>query len=293
MLLCAREDQSLQAAKRREWLLDAAPSNVEVLVTSDDLPAENPPWAGRALSVLPERPDVAFTSEDWGEGWARLMGAEHVLVDRDRLAFPISGTELRADLGEHFHWLLPEARRALARRVVLVGAESTGKSTLAEALARRLRTVWVPEHGRWYWEGRRHLLDQSWSSEELRRIATGQLRLENDLARRAVRGIVVSDTDALVTSVWHERYLGFGDSELERLAEERVPDLYLVCCPDFPWIQDGTRESEELRADMHAATVARVETSGARFALLAGTRDERLAAAMNHVMPLTRFPPLV
>jgi nicotinamide riboside kinase len=57
-------------------------------------------------------------------------------------------------------------RAGLARRVVVIGAESTGKTTLAQALAENLGTVWVPEYGRWYWEGRRCLADQEWDTGE-------------------------------------------------------------------------------------------------------------------------------
>lgn len=293
IILCDRQDQTLSSEQRRAWLLDAAPANVQVLVTPDDLPPANEPWARRALDVLPEAPDVGFTSEDWGPGWAECMGAEHVLVDLHRTAFPISASALRSDLGGGFTWLVAAARQALARRVVLVGAESTGKTAMADALARRLGTVWVPEHGRWYWEGRRYVADQSWTTDELRRIAASQVRLEEDLARRATQGIVVVDTDALVTAVWHERYLGSRDPILERMASERVPELYLICSPDFPWVQDGTRESEEHRSSMHESTIARIRASGARIGYLTGSHEDRLSAAMDYVMPLTRFDPLV
>ena len=87
------------------------------------------------------------------------MGARHHSVDARRTTFPISGTALRAELGAHFAWLVPAARAELARRIVLVGAESTGKTTMAEELAAELGSVWVPEHGRWYWEGRRYRAD--------------------------------------------------------------------------------------------------------------------------------------
>ena len=153
-----------------------------------------------------------------------------------------------------------------------------------------LGTVWVPEHGRWYWEGRRHLPNQGWTTDEFRRIAVAQRALEADLARRA-RSVVISDTDALVTSVWHERYLGTTDPHLDALIEP--PDLYLVCCPDFEWVQDGTRESAAERTWMHERTVARVAASGAPSVLLAGSHAERLATALEHIRPLTIFPPLV
>lgn len=292
VLLCDHPSHSLSAEQRRSWLVDAAPSNVTVLVTPDDLPLANAPWARRALELLPSAPAVAFTSEAWGPDWAALMGADHVMIDLDRTTVPISATEIRADLGTHFRWLLPAARAALAHRVVVIGAESTGKSTMAEALARELATVWVPEHGRWYWEGRRYLHEQSWTSDELRRIAAAQRRLEQDLARRSSNGVVIVDTDALVTAVWHERYLGVPDPELDKLVTRLVPDLYLVCCPDFDWVQDGTRESKAQRTSMHESVTARAEASGAQVAYLRGSQEARLAAALAFVRPLTRFPEL-
>lgn len=293
VMLCDRPDQSISVERRRCWLYDAVPENVVILVTPDDLPAANEPWARRALKILPLRPDVAFTSEDWGQGWAELMGARHVLVDRGRESFPISGTDLRTDLRQHFRWLVPAARAELARRVVLVGAESTGKSTLAEALAQELGTVWVPEHGRWYWEGRRHLTDQSWTSDEFHRIAAAQRQLEEDLARSSRGGVLIADTDALVTAVWHERYLGAADPELDAIAVENTPDLYFVCAPDFDWVQDGTRESKAHRQAMHDSVVARAKASGADVAVLTGSHDFRLDSALDRIEALTKFHVLI
>ncbi|MCP3939767.1 MAG: AAA family ATPase [Actinomycetia bacterium] len=293
VLLCDRDGQSIGVDQRRSWLEDAVPENVTVVVTPDDLPAANEPWARRTLEVLPASPDVAFTSEEWGPGWAELMGARHVMIDSGRLSFPISGTDLRADLRRHFEWLVPAARAELARRVVLVGAESTGKSTLSRALAGALGTVWVPEHGRSYWEGRRFLADQSWTTGEFHRIAAAQRRLEDDLARSACRGVVIADTDALVTAVWHERYLGVADRELDRLVANGSRDLYLVCSPDFDWVQDGTRESKAHRQAMHESILRRVRTSGAGVAVLSGPHDARVVEALSLIDTLTNYPVLI
>jgi HTH-type transcriptional regulator, transcriptional repressor of NAD biosynthesis genes len=293
VLLCDRADQTIGADRRARWLADAAPANVSVLVTPDDLPAANEPWAARTMEVLPVRPEVAFTSESWGPEWASLMGARHVMVDLKRARFPVSGTRLRAELRSHFEWLVPAARAGLARRVVLIGAESTGKSTLAEALAQQLGTVWVPEYGRWYWEGRRYLADQAWAGDEFVRIASAQGRLEDDLARLASGGVVIADTDALVTAVWHERYLGGASAEVDRVAASRVPDLYLLCRPDFAWVQDGTRESSAHRASMNEAMRSRAERSGAAVVEVAGPHEQRLAVALAAIDVAAQFAPLV
>lgn len=293
VIVCDRPDQTIRAARRAAWLQADAPGNAAVMLTPDDLPELSEPWAKRVLEILPTPPSIAFTSEPWGSAWAAHMGAIHVAVDEHRNTVPISATRIRADLGGNFQWLIPAARQALARRVAVVGAESTGKSTLAEALARELRSIWVPEHGRWYWEGRRYLSDQSWTSDEFRRIASSQIRLANDLARRASTGLVIADTDALVTAVWHERYLGSSDPEIETLASSSTPDLYLVCAPDFDWVQDGTRESERHRMAMHAGILERVGRARCQAALLQGSQEGRLAKALESVRPLQAFAALL
>jgi NadR type nicotinamide-nucleotide adenylyltransferase len=293
VLLCDRPDQTVSVGRRFGWLSDAVPDNVTIIVTPDDLPTASEPWAERAVSILPERPDVAFTSEPWGDEWAQLMGARHHLVDLDRTAFPVSGTELRANLADNFEMLVPAARAELARRIVVIGAESTGKSTLAEALAEATGSVWAPEHGRWYWEGRRHRPDQSWDSDEFSRIADAQHRLEHDLARQSTNGLVIADTDALVTAVWHERYLGSADPKLDELAESNVPDLYLLCADDFAWVQDGTRESSDQRSAMQRSIERRSAASGAPVVVLQGSHEQRLATALRALEPLRTFPELI
>jgi nicotinamide riboside kinase len=164
---------------------------------------------------------------------------------------------------------------------------------MAAALATALATVWVPEYGRWYWEGRRYLTDQSWASDEFRRIATAQQQLEDNLARRSPNGLVIADTDAMVTAVWHERYVGRSDPTLESMVPAIVPAMYLVCHPDFEWVQDGTRESREHRRRMHDAMVDRAEKSGAQVEHLTGSHEKRLARALDVIRPLSRFPKLL
>ena len=287
-----RSDQTISASDRARWIETDAPTNVSVLITPDDLPAENGSWAQRALAIMPEAPNVAFTSEPWGPQWAALMDCEHVAVDDSRARNPISGTQIREDLRAGFDQLVPAARAGLARRVVTAGAESTGKSTLAAALAERFATVLVPEYGRSYWEGRRYLADQPWRSREFRHIASTHHNVEAELARSACNGLVVLDTDALVTSVWHERYTGSTDDRLDAIAAGHRPSLYLICAPDFDWVQDGTRESADQRRSMHRRTLELVGATGVPFEILRGDRDERLRQASKLIEGVTSFEPL-
>lgn len=287
-----RPDQALPGSLRAEWIREMHP-DVEVIPALEDIPEAPEPWAQRTLDLLGGRiPDVAFTSESYGGAWAQALGARHVGVDPDRKAFPISGRQIRANPGAHWRFLTPPVKAHLARRVCVLGVESSGTTTLARALARHHRTAWVPEYGRWYWEGRRYTRHAAdWRAHEFVRIAEGQRRWERDLAQLADR-LLVCDTDALATLVWQRRYLGTTSAELEALAFARPAELYLLTEPDFPFVQDGTREGERLRWRMHGWFRETLAASGAHFVMVSGGHRNRLRSALRETAQLLSFPPL-
>ncbi|MCA8922772.1 MAG: AAA family ATPase [Planctomycetes bacterium] len=287
-----RPGQELPGELRAGWIRELFPE-AEVVLTPEDLPEAPEPWAARTLELLGgRRPDLAFTSEAYGEAWAAALGARHVGVDPPRATFPISGTALRADLAAHWPLLSGPAKAHFARRVVVLGVESSGTTTLARALAQALETPWVPEYGRAYWEGRASGPDpERWTPDEFLHIARAQASLEDALARRANRALVC-DTDPLATAVWARRYLGRPHAPVARFAARRAPALYLLTAPDFGFVQDGTRESEAFRAAMHAWFVEALEASGVPWRLVEGPPEERLEAARAAVAPLLEFAPL-
>ena len=170
------------------------------------------------------------------------------------------------------------------KRICLLGAESTGKTTLAEELAERFGTVWNPEYGRPYTEiGRPR--GAPWSSWEFTHIARIHCWYEDFLAARAHR-VVFSDTDAFTTAVFHEVYLGSAATGFEDLVERRY-DLYLVCGLDVPWRHDGIREFEGQRRWMHERYVAHARGSGSDWLLVEGSIEQRVAmasAAVDHLL---------
>ena len=162
------------------------------------------------------------------------------------------------------------------KRVCLLGAESTGKTTLAEGLAVRFDTVWNPEYGRPYTQiGRPD--DAPWASWEFTHIARIQCWYEDFLAGLA-RRVLFTDTDAFTTAVFHEVYLGVPAAGFGELVARRY-DLFVVCGLDTPWHHDGVREFEAQRRWMHERYLARVRESGSPWLLVEGPRDVRLDAA--------------
>lgn len=161
------------------------------------------------------------------------------------------------------------------KRVCLLGAESTGKSTLAGALAERFETVWNPEYGRPYTQLGRDPA-APWASWEFTHIARIHCWYEDFLATLAKR-VLFSDTDAFTTSVFHEVYLGNPATAFPELVN-RPYDLFVVCGLDVPWRHDGIREFEEQRRWMHERYLERAWTSGSPWVLAEGALEARVTA---------------
>lgn len=172
------------------------------------------------------------------------------------------------------------------KRVCLLGAESTGKSTLAEGLAARYGTLWNPEYGRPYTQIGRPP-EAPWTSWEFTHIARIHCWYEDFLATLAHR-VLFSDTDAFTTALFHEVYLGTPATGFEELAQ-RSYDLFVVCGLDVPWRHDGIREFEEQRRWMQERYLERAGTSGRPWLVVAGPLERRIeeaAAAVDDVLGL-------
>jgi NadR type nicotinamide-nucleotide adenylyltransferase len=216
-----------------------------------------------------------FSSEWYGEHMSRALGARDVRVDPDRRRFPVSGTAVRADPFAHRAWVHPWVYRDLVRRVVFLGAESTGKTTLARALADACSTRWVPEFGREYWI--RHQSGGRLTPEQLVDVATGQLEAEEREALEANR-VLFADTSALTTALYAKWWHGEVHprlAELARDAEARYAHVY-VCDADMPYVEDGTRAGADRRAVAQREVIADLEARGVPYAVLRGNLEARV-----------------
>jgi NadR type nicotinamide-nucleotide adenylyltransferase len=166
-------------------------------------------------------------------------------------------------------------------RIVLTGSESTGKSTLAEELARHYNAGLVPEFVRTFAAQKSAPIDFGDHGP----IAHGQMALEDEHIARAER-LLIQDTDLLSTVVYCRHYFGRCPVWIEEAAQSRRPDLYLVCQPDIPWIADGIRDRGHMREELQEMFHRAVEASGARSAYLHGTRDKRFARAIEAIAEL-------
>ena len=228
---------------------------------------------------LATRVDAVFTSEAYGDRLAAALSTHqgspvsHLSVDPDRAAVPVSGTAIRADLHAHRAFLAPEVYASFVARVALVGGESSGKTTLAAALAARFETAWVAEYGRELWEARGGRLEPA----DLLDIARTQIAREEWAARIASR-FLFCDTTPLVTRFYAEALFGAADPRLVELAA-RPYDLTFLCASDWPFVQDGTRQDPAFRDSQHAYYAEHLRAAGVEFVELGGDLPERMATA--------------
>lgn len=250
--------------------------------------------------------DAVFSSEPYGAELARRLGAADVRVDEERRRRPCSGTAVRADVVGRWNDLAPATRAGLAIRVVFVGAESTGTTTTSLDVAGALRarggvwaaTGWVGEYGRQYTVdrlavaatlagalGRRAptMEELTWMPEDFAAIAARQLAME-DAAAAAGSPVLVCDTDAFATAIWHERYLGSRHPGVEAIGGERTHHLYLLTDHrEVPFEQDGVRDGEHLRPWMTGRFAEALDSSGRPWHHLSGSREDRADAALGAI----------
>lgn len=162
-------------------------------------------------------------------------------------------------------------------RICFHGAESTGKSTLARKLAAEFGCPLVEEYGRTYAEK----IDTNFRMADLLAIAARQNRMMRD-ASAGGAGLVLLDTDPLMTAAWAEMMFGYAPADL--LSYDKA-DCYLLFEPDMPWVADGTRffGSEPERARFAALAEDMLVRAGVGFVRIGGRwekREEKARAAI-------------
>lgn len=160
-------------------------------------------------------------------------------------------------------------------RVAIIGAASSGKTTLAQALAQRYGALWVPEYLREFCDVRQAV---PVSSDQFH-IATTQVAREEALAAQGGR-FLFCDTTPLMTAVYSVHYFGGIDQQLESLAASRRYDITLVCKPEFEWIPDGLHhEQEDVSGIIDSILLAELARRGVPYTRISGDLDERLKQA--------------
>lgn len=168
----------------------------------------------------------------------------------------------------------------MLKKVVVIGPESTGKSTLAQQLAMHYSCKWVPEYAREYLEH----LDRPYRREDLLQIAIGQISLEESLSHHA-KHLLICDTDLHVIQVWSHHKFGTVDKWITQQLESRDYDLYLLTDIDIPWEDDPLREHPlpDQRRYFLELYKEVIGNTGVPYEIISGSQDERLFKAIKRI----------
>lgn len=241
--------------------------------------------------------DAVFSGEHYGAELARRLGAADHRIQRGGL----SSSAIRADLAGRWGDLAPPTRAGLTTRVVVVGAESTGTTTLAALLTQhyaRKAGSWaatrrVEEYGREYtclkWDQNPGvaLADLVWNTDDFDVIAAEQSRRE-EAAAAAGSPVLICDTDAFATAIWERRYLGPHARTHQPWTSGQPRAVYLVTDHEgVEWHDDGLREGDlRVRRAMTRWFTDALTAAGHSWVLLTGSTTERLDIAVRTIDPL-------
>ena len=159
------------------------------------------------------------------------------------------------------------------RIVCAVGAESTGKTTLCEALAERFAVPWLGEYAREYLDG------APYQRSDVAAIAREQRRRERELLADTDGGVVL-DTDLAVIVVWWREKYGAVPAWLEYAFASQPLRLYLLCRPDLPWQPDPLRESPGDLLRLHEQYRELLTERRLPFVEIEGRGEARVQAAV-------------
>jgi len=171
------------------------------------------------------------------------------------------------------------------KRVVVTGSECTGKTTLADDLARQFGTVCVAEYAREYLDRKVATTGLPLDERDVEPIARGQIAAE-DRGAATAKGLLVLDTDLVSTTVYARHYYGACPTWIDQAARDRRGDLYLLCDIDVPWVADSVRDRPHHREHIHALFVEALNTLGAPYVLIRGSWAARLTTAVAAVSEL-------
>lgn len=287
--LCNGKMPYIPLSKRIEWLQSIASNhaNVKVFEFSDDDGIDYSSWEEGATQVkkfINKPIDFVFGSEEsYSDIFNKLYPmSQYVLVDETRDIFNISATDIRED-GAFKYWdFIPNiCKPYFNKKVVIVGTESCGKSTLVRNLALYFNTEYVEEFGRLMCE---ELNTGQPNKEYYPYIAYGHKMLEYQKNKTANKVLFI-DTEAAVTQFYSQLYANESFPLLKEMAKLQVYDLWLFLEPDVDWVDDGLRihGSNDIRKVNNDSLKSILNELGINYTIVSGNYYERFEKSINHI----------
>jgi len=286
VMVCSLENEPINGSTRFGWVFQLYKDNPNVIVhwCRDENPQYDHEcetldefysyWTKSVYNCI-DKLDAVFTSEQYGNDFARYLSVEHVLVDLDRTNYPVSGTKIRENPFKEWSYVTDVAKPYYCKKVVIMGPESTGKTMLTKRLAEHFNTNYTPEYGREYTDS---IPAKTMVIEDYENIAIGhKLKMLN--SQQDSNKFLFIDTEAITTKIFAEMYLN------EKKESSIIDNL--IACQDFakvflldvdvPWVDDGTRDFPNKKDRIRHFNKLRdeLEKEGIEYEIVKGNYDER------------------
>jgi HTH-type transcriptional regulator, transcriptional repressor of NAD biosynthesis genes len=237
-------------------------------------------WSSVIGQVYP-RIDLIFSSEEYGEPFAKNLGAKHISFDPQRKTIPISGSEIRKKPMTNWDFIPTVVQPYFVKKICFYGAESTGKSTMAEKMAAKFSTVSVPE------VAREMITSNDFSLNDIIEIGKAHYKRIME-ATRSANKILICDTDVLTTQIYSDHYLHEVPQVLYQLEQKTKYDKYFLLDIDVPWVADGLRDLGHRREEIHNRFKHELERRNISFVLVSGGWDAREKIITTEIEKLLR-----
>lgn len=270
---------------RLSWLGGALSkyNNIHIAHIEDVYDIENYNWeegATQIKQIINHPITHVFSSEpSYTKKFQSLYPeAQHIIIDSKKSRYPVSSTQIRANQYQYWNFLPKFVKPFFVKKVVVIGTESCGKSTLVRNLAQIYQTTSVHEIGRDYCEQYKNQL----TSEMFDSIAMEHYLLQETQAQDAHK-ILFVDTEAIITQYYLQLYCNTTSSFLETLIKKQKFDLWLFMEPDVSWIEDGYRFAgdHDLREKNNRKLKQMLKKRQISFTSINGTYPERLNKAIQ------------
>jgi len=244
--LCERDGiKYMPAEVRLSWIGHSLNDldNIEIINIKDGHWNDDYNWeegANAIKAAIPEKITHVFSSESEYDNYFSIYypEAKHIVIDEGRNIVSISATELRKNIYKHWNMLPSSVSSFFVKKVVVVGTESTGKSTLVKKLAKFYNTNYVPETGRDYCEKYKNMLTPNMFNFIAMKHFLNQEEQDNKL--------LFIDSEAVTTLYYLEAYtkkenFTFDNNLIKSIIQLQKYDLILYLEPDVKWVNDGFR----------------------------------------------------
>ena len=293
--ICAADNlPTITYQLRKQWigqmLQDMSHIDVRVLDETDipEYPDGWTQWSERMREVVPEKIDAFFVGDHETMDMLNHYFPESAveLFDPARSRYPISATDIRKDILNNWHYILGPARPFFAKKVLIAGTESCGKTTLTKCLAKLYNTSWSDEVGRYYAADYLGGDETIYTDADFGRMA--YLQAEQDYqAMRTANKVCFFDTDAVVTNYYSELYMGHRNKQVEGFINPDKYDVLFFLTPDVEWVADGQRlNGDQQRREMlnqRLLDMYREFGFGDKIVFISGDYNQRLTAAIEYV----------